>query len=216
MDIGARAYYGSNKSCDRTRRRPTRRKKTNKPTWLQMSKEKIGCTLMHFTYIPPHHETHTDDGAASKSGLLRTTQMIWGPPSLSFSMCGVFLFVCKWRFDWGKKKSLGRDDSIVYVCIYTGRPILFLILLPIPVFPSFTCPNWRWSLHHFFLAYPATRHPRRCPTFCNPSNTPANVCGMALIKTKNWNQITSSRAARAISFPPPAKIPRRFFIFFLL
>jgi hypothetical protein len=182
-----------------------------------MSKEKIAVHWC-ISHISRHIMRHTRRenqhgrwGGLQVRPFAYTAQMIWGPPSLS--MCGVFLFVCKWRFDWGKKKSLGRDDSIVYVCIYIlGGQSFSWFFCPSQFFPV-SCPNWRWSLHHFFspipLAYPAPLS----HILCNPSNTP-NVRGMALIKTKIGTNSLLPAELHAQFLFPPLKFPADFLFFY--
>ncbi len=84
--------------------------KTNKPTWLQMSKEKIGCTLMHFTYIPPHHETHTEMGRPPSPAFCAQHRYDMGSPlSLSLSQCVVcFCSYANGDLTGGKKRALGE------------------------------------------------------------------------------------------------------------
>lgn len=77
MDIGARVYRSKTRAAigHGDGRQEEKTNKQNQPTWLQMSKEKIAVTLMHFTYIPPHHETHTER---------ESTRTMGRPPSPAF------------------------------------------------------------------------------------------------------------------------------------
>lgn len=88
--------------------------------------------------------------------------MIWGPPPLS--QC-VVCFCSYANGDLtGKKKSLGRDDSIVYMYVYTywaANPFL-----DSSAHPSFSQFHAQIGVDLYIIFSRLSRDaPRRCPTF---------------------------------------------------